>query len=727
MLTLAQLVSIARVLHFCNSYRFRDFKKRLYMLNIVRGDLKNKPVSSQRLANFFETISTELDGTLYIGYPIIGTAMGGYQIDAMLICREKGLVAFHIVEGNDIGDYQDIQDESYTKIQSKLIQHKELTEKRSLAVEIKIVTFAPASKTNQNDETYPCLVNEEDLTNFLDRLTWEKPAYFEKLMAVLQSITTIRKGKTRVAQKPDSRGAKLKKLEDSIANLDRTQNAAVIETADGVQRIRGLAGSGKTIILALKVAYLHAKNPDWKIAVTFNTRSLKEQFKRLIRTFTYEHINEEPNWSNIDIYHAWGATSSDGIYFNLCKEHDIEYIDFTGAKRLTSIYGQEFDAVCKKALNEIKAFTPKYDLIVVDEAQDFSSDFLKICYNLLKPPKRLVYAYDELQSLNKKSMDTPENIFGTDNEKNPYVILKNEQGKPKRDIVLYKCYRNSKEILIAAHALGFGIYRNEMVQMFAQSSLWEDIGYKVEGQLEPSQQVILSRDNNTSPDFLSNNLDDKIEFHAFKNNLEQLEYIVGQIKKNLEEDELRPDDIMVINADPLTTKSVVGIFRQKLFDLGINSNLAGVSTSQDVFYTDDAVTFTGIFRAKGNEAAMVYIINSEYCYSGYELAKKRNILFTAMTRSKAWVRVCGIGHQMEALKDEYNKVEQHDFKLEFTYPTPEQMTYMNLVNRDMPPEEKGTVIQNNKSFAQIVDDLTCGRMKIEDLPKDLIEKFKKWT
>ena len=30
------------------------------------------------------------------------------------------------------------------------------------------------------------------------------------------------------------------------------QSKAVIETVDGVQRIRGLAGSGKTIVLALK-------------------------------------------------------------------------------------------------------------------------------------------------------------------------------------------------------------------------------------------------------------------------------------------------------------------------------------------------------------------------------------------------------------------------------------------------------------------------------------------
>jgi superfamily I DNA and RNA helicase len=458
------------------------------------------------------SIKTTLEGTLYIGYPIIGTSEGGFQIDALLITREKGLIAFHVVEGADNTlNYHDVQDESYTKIKSKLFQYKDLTEKRELAVEINIVTYAPAwSSVKNQDNHFPCFIQNDDLTHYLTSIQWDKHQYYEKLLSVLQSITTIRKHKSReYVKKEDSRGAKLKNLEDSIANLDRQQSSAVIETVEGVQRIRGLAGSGKTIILALKVAYLHAKNPTWKIAVTFNTRSLKEQFIKLIRMFTFEHINEEPNWQNIDVIHAWGTSSSDGIYFNLCKEHNIEYVDFKGAKRFTSIYGQEFDKVCQKALHEIQLFIPKYDVIVVDEAQDFSKDFLRICYNILKAPKRLIYAYDELQSLNKKMMDSQENIFGNDKHGNPLVRLHNQLNQPKEDIILYKCYRNSLEILTTAHALGFGIYRNEgLVQMFDNSNIWSDVGYQIlNGSLEDGHQVELKRNNETSPEILSNHSD----------------------------------------------------------------------------------------------------------------------------------------------------------------------------------------------------------------------------
>jgi superfamily I DNA and RNA helicase len=60
-------------------------------------------------------------------------------------------------------------------------------------------------------------------------------------------------------------------------------------------------------VLALKAAYLHAQHPDWKIAVTFNTRSLKGQFRQRINTFSIEQTNEEPDWDNVQIIHAWGA------------------------------------------------------------------------------------------------------------------------------------------------------------------------------------------------------------------------------------------------------------------------------------------------------------------------------------------------------------------------------------------------------------------------------------
>ncbi|MCL1472700.1 DEAD/DEAH box helicase [Argonema antarcticum] len=698
------------------------------MVNVIRGDV-DKPVSSRRLAEYFENRS-DIDGSLYIGYPIIGTSQGGYQIDALLVSREHGVVIFNIIEGTNTKiNVEEAQDESVNKIQSKLLQHKSLTSKRKLMVEIGVVTFAPgwSSKPDHLSDEYTIIIDESALKEYLDSQKWQSIEYFESLNSVIQAMTSIRKRKQRsYVQQENSRGAKLQKLEESIANLDKNQSAAVIETVEGVQRIRGLAGSGKTIVLALKVAYLHAKHPDWDIAITFNTRSLKGQFKQLINTFTIEHTSEEPNWEKIKIIHAWGSPSMEGIYYEVCKRHNIEYRDLNTAKTLANTFGQEFDTVCEEALNKIKIFERYYDAILIDEAQDFSKHFLRLCYEILKEPKRIVYAYDELQNLNKKTMESPEVIFGEDVNGKSRVQLQNIPGEPKQDIILEKCYRNSRPILTSAHALGFGIYRNQgLIQMFENAGLWRDIGYEVEeGTLEDGKFVQLARTSNTSPKFLESHsqVEDLIIFKSFNNNQEQIQWLINQIEKNIRQEELKGDDIMVIHSDPLTTRGAVGEARALLFEKGINSNLAGVTTSPDDFFSEETITFTSINRAKGNEAAMIYLINAHECFSGLELARKRNILFTAMTRSKAWLRVLGYGDNMRGLVEEFEKVRRENFVLHFTYPTEEERRKMNLINRD--PKERERIAKQKKSLRELADALDKGEIHKDDLPQDILNRLR---
>ena len=710
------------------------------MLNIIMGATQ-KPLASEELKKFF-TENQNLEGYLYIGYPIIGTVEGAFPIDALWISREHGLVIFNLVENKDIENYQEVQDDCANKFEAKLKGYKQLVEKRNLCVDINVLTFAPKlKKIEEFDEDYP-LVNSETLYKILDGYVWNKSEYYEDLISVLQAISTIRKGKKRrVVMNSHSRGWKLKALEESIANLDNQQSKAVIETVEGVQRIRGLAGSGKTIVIALKAAYLHAQHPDWKIVVTFNTRSLKGQLKHLINTFYIEQTNEEPNWENLQIMHAWGAAGGgerNGIYYAFCSENNVEYSDYINSRNK---FGADdtFGRACEKALldakNNIKEL---YDVILVDEAQDFSVSFLRMCYEMLKAPKRLVYAYDELQNLRLQSLPSPEEIFGSHQNGTPRVKFYEEsEGKPQQDIILEKCYRNSRPALVTAHALGFGIYRQQgdkkepdLVQMFEQNSLWNDVGYKViDGKLEDGAHVVLSRTDENSPKFLEqhSDLDDLIQFKSFKYREEQDLWVYEQIVKNLKDDELRADDIIVINPDPMTTKRAVSGIRSKLFDIGIKSHTAGVDTTPDVFFAEneESVAFTGIYRAKGNEAAMVYVINSDLCYdSTFELAKKRNQLFTAITRSKAWVRVLGVGEDMNKLAKEYEQTKDHNFTLDFIYPDKTQREKMNIINRDMSMAEKNRVKRSKSDLLNLIRELESGELFVEDLGEGELEKLR---
>ena len=356
---------------------------------------------------------------------------------------------------------------------------------------------------------------------------------------------------------------------------------------------------------------------------------------------------------------------------------------------------------------------------------------------MLKTPKRLVYAYDELQSLKLQSLPSPEELFGYHEDGTPKVKFYQDNGKPQQDIILEKCYRNSRPVLVTAHALGFGIYRKpevdsetSLVQMFDQKDLWLDVGYKVlDGELEEGKHVVLARTMESSPRFLemNENVDDLILFKSFASQEEQDIWVAEQIALNLKNDELRPDDIIVINPDPLSTNRAVGGVRARLFDMEIRSHTAGVDTTPDEFFSvnNDSIAFTGIYRAKGNEAAMVYVINSDKCYeSTYELAKLRNQLFTAITRSKAWVRVLGVGDDMDKLIQEFEKVKAHDFTLDFKYPTKKQRENMNIINRDMGRPELERVKKSKSELKQLVKSLESGEVYLADFDKDIINRLR---
>jgi len=711
-------------------------------IEIIRGTT-TKPAATDKLIELFRETSG-LEGQLIVGFPNLGGQPEDATADALWLSREYGPVLFDLVEGTEVGDFERRQDDLFRLFQSRLFQNRDLVRKRELLVTPYVVTFAPRVTTLGVSTSVATITDGKSLfpeiRNF-GRQNLDTEVY-EKLLSAAQSISSIRRARqTRVVQKADSRGAKLIKLESSIATLDNKQHHAVVETIEGVQRLRGLAGSGKTIILALKVAYLHGRHPDWRIAVTFYTRALKEQFRQLITTFCVEQSGAEPDWDRIHIINAWGGRGGidrTGIYKQFCDKNQVEYFDLqTAAERFGR--SNAFEGAVKEALLKARNPLPLYDVILVDEAQDFPPPFLRMCYSMLGEERRLVYAYDELQSLNGDGLPDAREIFGTDDQGRPLVSFDESTYDlgARRDIVLEKCYRNSRPLLATAHALGFGIYREArnseeigLVQIFDQPRLWRDIGYHVSGgELLPGKKVALARSPESSPKFLEAHSpsSDLIQFHQFDSASEQNEWVANEVQKNLTQDELRFDDIMVVNPNPFTARKNLGPLRRMLLDLGVNNHIAGVDMSTDVFFAPDreSITFTGINRAKGNEAGMVYVVNSQEGNDNRgNLAVVRNRLFTAITRSKAWVRVCGIGAEMDLLMQEFESVKRAQFELDFDYPTDSQRERLRIVHREISSADETQISQTGEAMKHFIEGVRSGQLYKEDLPPDLLDQLK---
>lgn len=108
-------------------------------LSIVKGT-NDKPAASLELVDALQGNSA-LSGGMFIGFPIFPGSDGPHRIDALLVSPDKGIIAFNLVEGPDLGEYGLRQDDAANVLESLLKRHRELMRRRDPLVPVRTVTF----------------------------------------------------------------------------------------------------------------------------------------------------------------------------------------------------------------------------------------------------------------------------------------------------------------------------------------------------------------------------------------------------------------------------------------------------------------------------------------------------------------------------------------------------------------------------------------------------------
>lgn len=561
-------------------------------------------------------------------------------------------------------------DAVFTSLFSRLIRNPGLRKsKTELRFPVNALLYAPfvGSIPPDIDLETPIVCTKKSLADYLTSIERTPPIPDNTLIELISTIEgskAIARHKPRDIQgsDPNSKGNLVNRLESEIARFDSRQLQGNISVLDGLQRIRGLAGSGKTVVLAMKAALTHLRDPDANILYTFYTRSLYQHIQRLITRFYRQFNDSDPDWNRLHILHAWGGYSVSGVYFQACLQHGVEPVRYSDAARRNP--QNPFDYVCRNLLDSAK-ISPMFDYVFVDEGQDFPNSFLSLCTSLANR-SRLVYAYDELQTIFQVKAPEPSEFAG------PNIDLSD-------DIVLYKCYRNPREILVCAHALGFGIYGSRIVQMLENKEHWEDVGYKVwEGQFVEGAKIVIERPAENSLSIISNaqSPNEIVKATAHADYDAEIGAIVEGIRHDIEEG-LRPDDILVVVIDDRNARIYLSSIAAGLASHGINSNNVHVDDyGLRDFHKDGCVTLSTVHKAKGNEAFMVYVVGVDALFSSYAGVRDRNILFTAITRAKGWVRLSGIGEGASKCVEETQRALENFPYLRFTYPSSEQLKIM---------------------------------------------------
>lgn len=506
---------------------------------------------------------------------------------------------------------------------------------------------------------------------------------YNKALSVLEGTDTLR-NKQPLIKLPTTKNDFIQKSLEETFKLDEFQRQVAMQIADGPQRIRGLAGTGKTVILCLKAAIAHQEFPDYKILFLFNTRSMYPQIRELISKYYTREAKQPVNWDNVEVLHAWGGRTERGLYWSLCQHYNIPSFSFRG--------GISLDFIFKDLLKQIqKKLQPVYDLVLIDEAQDLPSSVFETVFYLTKgepEKKRIVWAYDEFQTLTNVQIKEPKDLFGLSKDEKPNLsnsILDGKYGSIDKDYVLANSYRNPRVVLMVAHGLALGLYsQTGDIECIENKKTWNALGYQV---IEPANcdkfvegnSMIIERPD----EFSKNKLENLLKEHQKKEQMlvlvkscstieEEIDFVVSRIREAIATGKVDPTEIIVITLDTKSVKNDLFLIRQGLDRLSIRSTTPGIIEDASVFKEIGTVTLTTAFRAKGNEGNVVFVINAQQAVSD-SLFRARNALFVAITRARGWCYLSGHGNAMNELENEIRSILADYPRFKFQQPSDEEV------------------------------------------------------
>jgi superfamily I DNA and RNA helicase len=489
--------------------------------------------------------------------------------------------------------------------------------------------------------------------------------------SVFQNAEAMRPRKRVPSKEAQTLGEAIQQLDNEIALLDSDQRKVAYQFPPGPQRIRGLAGTGKTVLLAMKAATLHARRPTDRLLFTFNTQSLYNHIQKLISRFHRAETGREPDWDYLHIRHGWGGRSRPGVYSDLCAREGAPPMDLNSARLHAP--QQPFDAACKHALS--LSLTAFYDFVLVDEAQDFPASFFEVLWHLSVAPHRVYFAYDEMQTLSAIELPNPEVLFGSDPVTGAprFTLEGHYPAEFEKDLVLNRSYRSPLRVIMIAHGIGLGIHNPRgCVQMLPDEASWRSLGYEVEtGACQTGSEIVLFRPPENSPnpiDRIYKGTEPRTMHSTFDDRESEFAWVAQRIEKDVREERVPENRILVISLDSKRAKSYMLMLQRLLHKRGIGSVIPGLVDDAAEFAEPDRVTLSTVYRAQGNAAPVVYIVAFDYLYYYATEIEARNRAFTCMSRSTGWVRITGSGDRMREAVGELKRLGRDIPRFKFRFP-----------------------------------------------------------
>lgn len=391
--------------------------------------------------------------------------------------------------------------------------------------------------------------------------------------------------------------------------------------------IRGVAGSGKTVVLAAMASRCFGRiqkrsinmfeedQPKPRIAVLCFNRSLVKLLRDKIQKAYLQQTGEELSDEDILITHY-------NQLFWYLRDH-IEYVrvqsEDDGERALH--YLEQLEKLASEQPD--KYWEISFDAIFVDEGQDFSPDDFRVLMSLIRAnpatnQKGLVIFYDDAQNLYAQQRPNWSQIG---------IDVKN------RSRVMKECFRNTREIVELAFNVLLGTAAPPEVR--TKTRTYADVNYL------SNANLIEETDNYVEIKFAKRTFDVPY-VTAFNTRSQEKEWVASEIVRLVEDELVRPEDILVLFPKSGEYHDLTDLIRRTSRTSRISGFVQpyGKSADKDAFiFREGYLTLSTIHGAKGYDAPIVFLLGTDLL----DLESKgRAAFFVGATRSKLMLNISGI-------------------------------------------------------------------------------------
>jgi len=473
------------------------------------------------------------------------------------------------------------------------------------------------------------------------------PAYVDVIRDVFGDSAVINPYRDIREDVPENTlGATIDDLEACEKNLSREQQELSRLSIDGHPRlIRGVAGSGKTVVLANMVARyvtraevqqnnLFGANQSGRVAVICFNRVLvpllKEKIKDATRAILGEHHHGSPDLV---------VTHLNGLMWTLTHNNEapMKYIpvdEVPDASARARAYREQLRGFRESDPEWYEA--KLFDAIFIDEGQDFEEEEYRLLMDLLRAQpstgeKQMCIFYDDAQNVYGKARPTWARI-GID-------------VTGSRSRVMRECFRNTRETIELAFNVLLGTQAPPTMRVatrtFADLSYLKNVGVVAEN---PDGMFQIGFTERTGP---------RPEVRVFDNRSEEIGFLSEEISKLISSEHVRARDILVLCERKAEVATLASALKQRLAgDLikGIREvhMEAKNEDKNEYLFREGYLTIATTKSAKGYDAPIVFLVAVDQFSSDIQ---GRASFYVGATRAKYLLYLTGIGRPDSLLQE----------------------------------------------------------------------------